>query len=160
MALRRHQRYSRPLTVAGEDFVLPSTQTWSTASGQGLSEGINHMLNTRSQTHYRQSLLLAAILLFPMTLQAETVISNSISVSADNGTSQATVQTVVNGETIVDWTETSSSSISYSETTVDPSNSITNTTETADASVERAQLEMLLKQLQKLISLYVTLTTL
>lgn len=95
-----------------------------------------------------------------MTLQAETVISNSISVSADNGTSQATVQTVVNGETIVDWTETSSSSISYSETTVDPSNSITNTTETADASVERAQLEMLLKQLQKLISLYVTLTTL
>jgi hypothetical protein len=101
--------------------------------------------------------LLIWFLLVPLVASAETIISNTISVSADSSdtsTSQASMKTVVNGEVIEDWSATSSDDIYYERTYT------TENDQEAPASttVEREALYDLLTRLQALIKLYVTLT--
>lgn len=106
-------------------------------------------------------LILSCFLLLPQLTFAETTVTNTVSVSADgNGNSQAAVTTVVNGEIVEDWSDTSSSTITYSSTyTADGAANYTEvTTDPAvDAEAKRMLLETLIARLQALIQLYVTL---
>lgn len=109
---------------------------------------------------YSTHLLIAALcgvgLLLPLLGNAETTVRNSVKVSADGGSSQASVRTIVDGVVVTDWSASSTEPISYSEQQTYPSSE---TTAKSSVATEAAQLEALLTQLQILISLYVTLTT-
>lgn len=106
-------------------------------------------------------LILSCFLLLPLFTFAETTVTNTVSVSADgNSNNQAAVTTVVNGEIVEDWSDTSSSTITHSSTYT--AAVVTNHTEvTADQAVDteakRLLLETLIARLQALIQLYVTL---
>lgn len=104
------------------------------------------------------SVLLTAL---PNTTSAETNITNSVTVTADGGASESRVstRTVLNGEVVTDWSTTTSGSISHYEVIQHPSPSAS-TTATTLTQTDRERLQSLLAQLQVLIALYVTLTTL
>lgn len=96
----------------------------------------------------------------PILLLANTVVENTISVSAESGgvknEQQASVHTEINGRVVEDWSTTSSDPINYSSVhTTTTSSSTTASVVTPEKAV---LLDALLTRLHALIQLYVTLT--
>lgn len=92
---------------------------------------------------------------------AKTTINNSVNVSANSsgGTSvsQASVTTIVDGEIVESWSVTSTDPISYEHTVISASSTNAHAALYADTKSDQTILRQLIKQLQALIALYVTL---
>ncbi|MEY3784509.1 MAG: hypothetical protein RLZZ230_831 [Candidatus Parcubacteria bacterium] len=107
-------------------------------------------------------MLMISFLISPL-VYAATSVTNSVNVSANSSggkqENHASVKTVINGKTIESWTSTSSEAITYKHTVTTPT--VTTTVESNVDSVvvepDRTVLVMLIKRLQALIELYVTL---
>ena len=108
--------------------------------------------------HWALALLILGCLLIPInSASATTIISNSVSVSANssNGESHAAVTTIINGEVIEDWSATSTEPIVYAQTHISTS-SVTNSVVSTETST-RDQLKAMIAQLEAIISFYVSL---
>lgn len=99
-------------------------------------------------------MLLSSCLLFPQITTAETVVTNSVSVSASgSGENSASVTTIINNEVVEDWSSNSVEPIKYSNYI-----SASSSTETrVHASSEEVRLKEMIIRLEALISLYVSL---
>ncbi len=96
----------------------------------------------------------------PILLLANTVVENTISVSAESSGSkneqQASVHTEINGKVVEDWSTISSDQINY--TSIHTTTTSSSTTASVATPEEAALLHALLTRLHALIQLYVTLT--
>ncbi|MCA9358991.1 hypothetical protein KC926_02175 [Candidatus Kaiserbacteria bacterium] len=102
--------------------------------------------------------LLVFLIINPTFTQAETVVTNSVNISANSsgGQSHASVQTIINGEVVENWSTTSSEAIYYSSNFQTSTTSTQHST-TTQRELTNEQLKTLIKRLEVLISLYVSL---
>lgn len=106
------------------------------------------------------SIFASTLLLVPGQTAAATTVTNSVSVSASGGTSEASVTTVVNGETVESWATSTKDDISYDSAYTTAAPAAANTTVTTDAQSSTADLaafQTLLERLEVLIQLYASL---
>lgn len=105
-------------------------------------------------THIIGSWLLALLIAsgVPLVTVAETTIRNDISVQASGGSNSVSVHSVINGEIVESYTQTSDEPISYEHTTV-----IDDRDETTTTATDTTDFAALIKELQALLALYVSL---
>tara|TARA_B100000508_G_scaffold118127_1_gene98073 strand:- start:6383 stop:6745 length:363 start_codon:yes stop_codon:yes gene_type:complete len=95
-----------------------------------------------------------AYLLVPMWASAETVVTNSVSVSAsDSGESRASVTTTINGETIEQWSSVGTST-SYKSTVTDNTLSSLSISETPSEAQQLLTLQRIIDRLLAIINTY------
>lgn len=101
------------------------------------------------------SLLVIVLLLTPTAIKAETVIQNSVSVSANGGASTIKVKTVHNGEVIENTNISTTSPFHYkSEYEKGEVKSSVKTSIDKEESNQITRLNSLLNELRKLLTLY------
>ncbi len=113
----------------------------------------------KKSIHWTSALLLLCCLLTAhSSVEAETNVTQSVSVSANGGESHASVKTVINGEVVEDWSATSNEPIEYSQT-ISTTNATTTTEISTNPTQQKtdAQLKEIISQLQALIAFYVSL---
>lgn len=101
--------------------------------------------------------LMLLVLLTPFNLKAETVINNSVSVSANGGISTTKIQTIHNDEVIEDINISTTTSYHYESNYQSEDGEVLIHTQSSTNSSESGritQLNILLNQLQKLLIYY------
>jgi uncharacterized protein (UPF0333 family) len=130
-------------------------------------------IKKKNRINYAWSLLICGLVIFLCTTlptHAESVVSSSISVSANSGDangntsnnskSTANVKVIINDEVVEDWSQTSTGTVSYQRTIIE-SDSDLKTEENLMINEReadyRSELLAIIKRLQAIIALYVTL---
>ncbi|USN87627.1 MAG: hypothetical protein H6779_04440 [Candidatus Nomurabacteria bacterium] len=105
--------------------------------------------------------ILSLVVFFPISVSADTFISNSVSVSASNGVSTTHVRTISNGEVVEDTTISSTTPYQY-KSSYSSEDGLSHTkvdTSINDKLTELNRLLDLLAKLQTLMSYYEKLQT-
>jgi len=101
-------------------------------------------------------IFLLIVILLPLQINAETIITNSVSVSANssNGVNTAHVKTIHNGEVVEDTTITTTSPINHHSEYEDSSVKIQTNTNTDNEEAKLEKLNSLIKELLIILAHY------